>query len=85
MKNDFVITLARQYGCGGRTVGKIVAEKLGIGYYDTDLIKLAAEKNGVIQSFTKNLTKKQQVNLQACLDIQQALAVFTALPTQIWL
>ena len=30
MKNNYVITVARQYGCGGRTVGKIVAEK-GVG------------------------------------------------------
>ena len=59
MKNNFVITLARQYGCGGRTVGKLVAEKLGIAYYDTDLIKLAAEKNGVNPEFYKEFDEKR--------------------------
>ncbi len=58
MKNNYVITVARQYGCGGRTVGKIVAEKLGIAYYDTDLIKLAAEKNGVNPEFYKEFDEK---------------------------
>lgn len=32
--DNFVITIARQYGSGGRTVGEMLAKKLGIGYYD---------------------------------------------------
>ena len=31
---NFVITIARQYGSGGRTVGKMLAEKLGVSFYD---------------------------------------------------
>lgn len=58
MKNNFVITLARQYGCGGRTIGKLIADKLGIAYYDTDLIKMAAEKNGVSPEFYKEFDEK---------------------------
>ena len=34
--DNFVITIARQYGSGGRTVGEMLAKKLGIGYYDKD-------------------------------------------------
>ena len=33
MKEKIVITIARQYGSGGRTVGKMLAEKLGIHFY----------------------------------------------------
>ena len=32
--DNFVVTIARQYGSGGRTVGEMLAKKLGIGYYD---------------------------------------------------
>ena len=41
-----IITISRQYGSGGREIGKLVAEKLGIPFYDSQLIKLAAEKSG---------------------------------------
>ena len=42
MKN-IVITIARQYGSGGRTVGEMLANELGIHYYDKELIKLLEE------------------------------------------
>ena len=42
-----VITIARQYGSGGRTVGIRLAEQLGIHYYDKELIKLASEESGI--------------------------------------
>ncbi len=55
MKQNVVITIARQYGSGGRTVGKMLAEKLGIAYYDRDLIELASEKSGIsLDLFGKN-------------------------------
>ena len=41
--DNFVITIARQYGSGGRTVGEMLAKKLGIGYYDKDIIRMASE------------------------------------------
>ncbi len=46
MKN-IVITIARQYGSGGRTVGEMLANELGIHYYDKELIKLASEESGI--------------------------------------
>ena len=38
-----IITIARGMGSGGRTIGKMLSEELGIKYYDKDLIKLASE------------------------------------------
>lgn len=58
MKKNFVITIARQYGCGGRTIGKLLADKLGIKYYDNELIKLAAENNGVSADFYKHFDEQ---------------------------
>lgn len=42
-----IITIARSYGSGGRTIGKMVAEKLGYAYYDRNLIYLASDKSGI--------------------------------------
>ncbi len=42
-----VITIGREYGSGGRTIGKLVAEKLGIPYYDRELVDQAAKGSGL--------------------------------------
>lgn len=42
-----VITIGRQYGSGGREIGKKVAELLGIHYYDKELLALAAKESGI--------------------------------------
>ena len=44
-KNEkFVITINRELGSGGRTVGRKLAEKLGVKFYDKALIKTLVEK-----------------------------------------
>lgn len=50
MKNR-IITISRQFGSGGRTIGKEVAEKLGIPCYDQELIEKAAEESGLAKEF----------------------------------
>ena len=42
-----VITIARGYGSGGRTMGKLLAEELGINYYGRELVRLASDKSGI--------------------------------------
>lgn len=42
-----VITIARGFGSGGRTIGKLLAQRLDIDYYNDDLIKLASEESGI--------------------------------------
>ena len=42
-----VITIARQYGSGGRTVGKMLAERLGISFYDKQIIHMASDESGI--------------------------------------
>lgn len=44
---NFVITIARQYGSGGRTVGKMLAEKLGVSFYDKQIIQMASDESGI--------------------------------------
>ena len=42
-----IITIGRQYGSNGRRIAKKLSEKLGIHYYDKELIKLASEQNDI--------------------------------------
>lgn len=42
--NKFVITINRELGSGGRTIGRILAEKLGVPFYDKALIKALEAK-----------------------------------------
>lgn len=42
---NMIITIARQYGSGGRYIGELVAKELGIPFYDQELITLAAERS----------------------------------------
>ena len=41
-----IITISREYGAGGHSIGKAVAKELGIEFYDRDIIKAAAEESG---------------------------------------
>ena len=43
----FVITIAREYGSGGREIGQRLSQSLGIPFYDKELIDLAAKENGM--------------------------------------
>ena len=42
-----IITIARQYGSGGREIGKLLAEKCGLEFYDNNLITMSANKIGM--------------------------------------
>lgn len=53
MKNR-VITISREFGSGGRTIGRRVAEKLGIPCYDSELIQQVAEKSGFSENYIKD-------------------------------
>lgn len=46
-----VITISREFGSGGRTIGKKTAKRLGIPYYDKELIRKIAEETGFCQEF----------------------------------
>jgi uncharacterized membrane protein YczE/cytidylate kinase len=49
----FVITIAREYGSGGRMLGKMLAERLGVGFYDHDIIDKTAQLLGYSSEFVK--------------------------------
>ena len=50
---NHIITISREFGSGGRTVGKKVAEQLGIPCYDSELIQKIAEESGFAENYVK--------------------------------
>ena len=52
MKN-LIITISRQYGSGGRKIGQQLAEELGIPFYDSEIIDLAAKESGLAADFIR--------------------------------
>lgn len=42
-----IITIGRQCGSGGHTIGKLVAERLNVPFYDKQLVKIVAERSGL--------------------------------------
>ncbi|MGN1146570.1 MAG: AAA family ATPase [Acetatifactor sp.] len=55
---NIVITIARQYGSGGKTVGEMLAKKLNIHYYDKELMKLASDDSGINEALFVNADEK---------------------------
>lgn len=51
LNKHYVITIAREYGSGGRYVGKLLAESLGIPFYDKELIRLTAKESGFTEKY----------------------------------
>ena len=55
MAKNIIITVARQYGSGGREIGEKIAKELGIPLYDKELITDAASKGSLDTEIIKNI------------------------------
>ena len=56
--NNNIITITRQYGSGGHDIGKALAEKLNIPFYDKELITLAAKESGINPELFEHVDEK---------------------------
>lgn len=56
LNNKVVITISREYGSGGHFVGKLLAEELGINFYDKEIINLTSKEYG----FNKNYIEQNE-------------------------
>jgi cytidylate kinase len=63
IKKHFVITIDRQYGSGGRVVGKRLAEELGIHFYDNDILKLTSERTAIGEQYFRLADEKAGNNI----------------------
>ena len=48
-----IITISREFGAGGRTIGHLVADKLGIPFYDSKLVEDIAKESGFAPKFVE--------------------------------
>lgn len=62
--DKFIITIARGFGSGGRTIGKMLSEKLGVEFYDKDIIKLASEDSGINEALFGQSDEKTKGGLK---------------------
>lgn len=51
MNDHYIINVGRQLGSGGREIGEKLAARLGIGFYDKELINLASQESGLCKEF----------------------------------
>ena len=58
-----IITIGRQFGAGGRSVGKLVANKLGIDFYDKELIAEAAKVSELSDKFITHMDEQHTSSL----------------------
>ena len=59
MSSPFVINIGRQLGSGGREIGKRLAERFGIAYYDKEILSLAAQESGLRQGLFERRDEKK--------------------------
>ncbi len=58
-----IITIGRQYGSGGREIGKKLADQLGIPFYDNELLDIAAKKSGICEELFQTNDEKPTSSL----------------------
>lgn len=58
MDKKIIITIGREYGSGGREIGRLLAEKLGIKCYDKELLTLASKESGLSEELFKSNDEK---------------------------
>ena len=63
MKDHFCITIGRELGSGGRRIGELVAAKLGISFYDKELLSLASKESGLEKGFFEKADERQAWSL----------------------
>ncbi len=64
MKNR-ILTISREFGSGGRTIGKMAAKELGIPCYDSELIRRIAEESGFDETYVKNAEETAPAGFKA--------------------
>ena len=56
--DKYIITIGRQFGSGGRSIGQKIAKKLNIHFYDKELISIAAKESGTDPEIFKDVDEK---------------------------
>jgi len=67
-ESNIILTVGREYGSGGRYVAKLVSEKLGLKFYDKDLIKIISDESGLSAEYIEE--KEESKNLLSSFNTQ---------------
>ena len=59
LNKKVIITISREYGSGGRYIGKLVADKLGIKLYDKDLVEKLSKETGFSKEYIESTEQKR--------------------------
>ena len=57
-----IITIARQYGSGGKTIGQMLANDLGIPFYSREILRLASDDSGIREELFNQADEKLRSN-----------------------
>jgi cytidylate kinase len=63
MAKRYVITIGRQLGSGGREIGQKVSARLGIAFYDKELIRIASRESGLKEEFFERVDEQKHFSL----------------------
>lgn len=58
MQKNIVVTIARQYGSGGKTIGGMLARKMGVQSYDKELMRMASDDSGINEELFANVDER---------------------------
>jgi cytidylate kinase len=62
-KSQYIITIGRQLGSGGKLIGELLSKKLNIACYDKELIQLASRESGLGKEFFEKADEKNGLSL----------------------
>lgn len=54
-----IITISREFGSGGRELGKRLADRMGVAYYDHEIVAAIAQKSGLAQSYVQGVMENR--------------------------
>ncbi len=69
LPDRFLIVIGRQYGSGGRKIGRYIADALGIPYYDKTLLREAARRLGFEERVFRDADEKRPSFLRSLLQL----------------
>ena len=78
MKKNTIICISREYGSGGRAVGELLSEKLGIPFYDKEILSRVAKESDMSEEFVKN-HEERRMQSTATLSMSRSDTDFQAL------
>ena len=64
MNTNMIITIGRQFGSGGREIGKKLAERMGVPFYDKELLSEAAKQSGISKELFEQSDEKPTNSLR---------------------